>query len=149
MYRTVYSKSSLMAARLLGALLFCLCLGAAGEAWGQEEGLASYYELVAAHRTYPFGTFLRVTNLDNMRSVIVCVTDRGPYHGRRIIDVSESAADSLGFIERGVARVRLEVVPGPLDLRYLDLIYPRIPFLDTDEARVEPPYRLRFSPSDR
>ena len=167
MYRTVYSKSSLMPARLLGALLFCLCLGAAGEAWGQEEGLASYYhdrfhgrvtssgrvhdndELVAAHRTYPFGTFLRVTNLDNMRSVIVCVTDRGPYHGRRIIDVSESAADSLGFIERGVARVRLEVVPGPLDLRYLDLIYPRIPFLDTDEVRVEPPYRLRFSPSDR
>ena len=106
-------------------------------------------ELVAAHRTYPFGTFLRVTNLDNMRSVIVCVTDRGPYHGRRIIDVSESAADSLGFIERGVARVRLEVVPGPLDLRYLDLIYPRIPFLDTDEVRIEPPYRLRFSPSDR
>ncbi len=167
MYRTVYSKSNMMAARLLGALLFCLCLGTAGEAWGQEEGLASYYhdrfhgrvtssgrvhdndELVAAHRTYPFGTFLRVTNLDNMRSVIVCVTDRGPYHGRRIIDVSESAADSLGFIERGVARVRLEVVPGPLDLRYLDLIYPRIPFLDTDETRVEPPYRLRFSPSNR
>ena len=71
------------------------CIGGS-EIWAQTEGLASYYhsrfhgrvsstgrvhdreELVAAHRTYPFGTFLRVTNLKNMKSVIVCVTDRGP-----------------------------------------------------------------------
>ena len=52
-------------------------------------------ELVAAHRTYPFGTFLRVTNLENMKSTIVCVTDRGPRYRKRIIDVSASAAEIL------------------------------------------------------
>lgn len=128
----------------------------------QEEGLASYYhhrfhgrrsssgrihdndELVAAHRKYPFGTFLRVTNLSNMKSVVVCVTDRGPHRRRRIIDVSERAAEELDFIKKGVTRVRIEVVPGPLDLRYLDLIYPKIPYLDVDYLRPAPPYRLKF-----
>ena len=100
---------------------------------------------MAAHRTYPFGTFLRVTNLANMKSVIVCVTDRGPHYRKRIIDVSASAAELLDFVDKGIAKVRIEVVPGPLDLRYLDLIYPKIPYLDIDYLRPNPPYRVKFT----
>lgn len=129
--------------------------------WAQTEGLASYYhgrfhgrvsssgrihnkeELVAAHRTYPFGTFLRVTNLKNMKSVIVCVTDRGPRSRKRLIDVSEQAAELLDFKQQGVAKVRIEEVPGPLDLRYLDLIYPHIPYLVIDYLRPQIPYRFQ------
>lgn len=147
----------------LSHIIFLLVVLACGESlWAQEEGLASYYhhrfhgrksssgrihdknELVAAHRTYPFGTFLRVTNLENMKSVIVCVTDRGPRYRKRIIDVSTKAAELLDFIDHGVVKVRLEVVPGPLDLRYLDLIYPKIPYLKMDGLYPEPPYRIRF-----
>ena len=131
------------------------------EIWAQTEGLASYYhgrfhgrvsssgrihnkeELVAAHRTYPFGTFLRVTNLKNMKSVIVCVTDRGPRSRKRLIDVSEQAAELLEFKQQGVAKVRIEEVPGPLDLRYLDLIYPHIPYLVIDYLRPQIPYRFQ------
>ena len=99
-------------------------------------------ELVAAHRTYPFGTFLRVTNLANMKRVIVCVTDRGPFRKGRIIDVSAGAAELLGFKKKGLARVRIEVVPGKIDLSLLDLLYPKIPFLEVDHLRVKPPYRV-------
>ncbi|MGM9796624.1 MAG: septal ring lytic transglycosylase RlpA family protein [Parabacteroides sp.] len=129
--------------------------------WAQTEGLASYYhgrfhgrvsssgrvhdkeELVAAHRTYPFGTFLRVTNLKNMKSVIVCVTDRGPRSRKRLIDLSERAAELLDFKRQGVTKVRIEEVPGPLDLRYLDLIYPHIPYLDIDYLQPQIPYRFQ------
>jgi rare lipoprotein A len=69
--------------------------------------------LTAAHRTLPLGTRLRVTNLENGRMVVVRVTDRGPYAPGRIIDLSLAAARTLGMLERGVARVRLEVMPGP------------------------------------
>ena len=65
-------------------------------------------ELTAAHRTFPFGTCLRVTNLDNARSVQVRVNDRGPFVDDRLIDVSEAAAQALGMRSRGVARVRLQ-----------------------------------------
>lgn len=68
--------------------------------------------LTAAHRTLPLGTRIRVINLDNQRSVILRVNDRGPY-GRdrsRIIDVSEGAARRLGFFDRGWAPVRIEVL---------------------------------------
>jgi len=64
--------------------------------------------LTAAHRTLPFGTCLRVKNLENGRSVEVRVNDRGPYAGGRIIDVSEAAARALGMRGQGVTRVRLE-----------------------------------------
>lgn len=95
-----------------------------------ETGEASYYarwfhlrraasgriynqnELVAAHRTLPFGTALRVTNLRNRRSVIVHVIDRGPFaqRHRRIIDLSLRAAERLGFIPHGLAPVKVEVI---------------------------------------
>jgi rare lipoprotein A len=98
----------------------------------ESEGIATYYgrrfhgrmtasgirfdqnEMMAAHPTYPFGTVVRVTNLRNGRSVNVRIVDRGPSPGARrrgiIIDVSRAAAVSLGFIEEGRSRVRLDQV---------------------------------------
>jgi rare lipoprotein A len=68
------------------------------------------HQLTAAHRTLPFGTRLRVTNLANGRSVTVRVNDRGPYVRGRTVDVSSSAAEALRMTERGVANVKLDVV---------------------------------------
>lgn len=88
-------------------------------------GLASFYsegvqtasgekfdahELTAAHPTLPFGTKLRVTNVATGRSVTVRVNDRGPYVPGRIVDVSYSAAQSLGMVGKGIANVKLDVV---------------------------------------
>ena len=65
-------------------------------------------KLTAAHPSLPFGTRVKVTNLSNGKSVEVEITDRGPYAGNRIIDVSRAAANALGMIESGTATVRLE-----------------------------------------
>jgi len=71
-------------------------------------------QAIAAHRTYRFGTRVRVTNLDNKRSVEVVIVDRGPYGKNRsegaIIDLSPSAARKIGIIRRGQARVKVEVL---------------------------------------
>lgn len=67
-------------------------------------------EFTAAHLTYPFGTLVKVTNLKNSRSCVVKITDRGPYVNGRIIDLSKKAAEELGMISSGVAKVKLEVV---------------------------------------
>ena len=67
-------------------------------------------EMTAAHRTLPFGTRVRVTNLANGRRVVVRINDRGPFRRKRIIDVSYAAARELGMVRRGTARVRVEVV---------------------------------------
>ena len=93
-----------------------------------QVGVASYYaqrfhgrstasgkvydkdEMTAAHRSLAFGTKVRVTNLGNGKSVVVKITDRGPYARGRIIDVSGCAARQLGFWGHGTARVRVEVV---------------------------------------
>jgi rare lipoprotein A len=90
-----------------------------------SQGIASFYtegtqtasgekfdthDLTAAHPTLPFGTRLRVTNVATGRSVTVRVNDRGPYVPGRIVDVSYSAAESLGMVGRGVASVKLDVV---------------------------------------
>ena len=93
-----------------------------------EEGLASYYgkkfhgrrtssqevydmyAFTAAHKTLPLPSFARVTNLDNGRSVVVRVNDRGPFHKGRIIDLSYAAAVKLGYRDRGTARVRVEAL---------------------------------------
>lgn len=90
-----------------------------------ETGLASYYgsefhgrrtasgevydenKLTAAHRTLPFGTRVRVTNLANGKSVVVRINDRGPFREGRIIDVSRRAARELDSIRAGVVRVRV------------------------------------------
>jgi rare lipoprotein A len=90
-----------------------------------SQGIASFYtedqqtasgekfdthDLTAAHPTLPFGTRLRVTNVATGRSVTVRVNDRGPYVPGRVVDVSHSAADALGMVESGIAKVRLDVV---------------------------------------
>ena len=66
--------------------------------------------LTAAHRTLPFGTRVRVTNLWNGRSAVVRINDRGPFHGARVIDLAHGAASELGVASSGVAEVRLEVL---------------------------------------
>lgn len=90
-----------------------------------SNGVASFYshgsrtasgekfnagELTAAHRTLPFGTRVRVTNLTTGRAVTVRVNDRGPFVKGRVIDVSRAAAQSLGMVGKGVAKVKLDVV---------------------------------------
>jgi rare lipoprotein A len=69
--------------------------------------------MTAAHLTLPFGTQVRVTNLDNGRSVVVRINDRGPYIPGRILDVSEAAAYALGMVNSGVAPIRLEILQAP------------------------------------
>lgn len=86
-----------------------------------ESGIAGFYDggrtasgevsqptdLTAAHRTLPFGSKVRVTNLTNGRSVLVRINDRGPYGRGRIIDVSRAAATELHMISSGTARVSI------------------------------------------
>jgi rare lipoprotein A len=90
-----------------------------------SHGLASFYStgrqtasgeafdrsaLTAAHRTLPFGTRLRVTNVATGQSVTVRVNDRGPFIPGRVVDVSHSAAEALGMVGDGVAKVKVDVV---------------------------------------
>lgn len=77
----------------------------------QQTGTASWYSmpgLMAAHKTLPFGTLVKVTNLDNGKSVTVTIRDRGPYVDGRIIDLSDTAFKQIAPIGRGVANVRIE-----------------------------------------
>ncbi len=66
--------------------------------------------LTAAHRTLPFNSYVRVTDLATDRSVVVRINDRGPYRSHRIIDLSARAAHELGINHDGIARVRIELV---------------------------------------
>jgi rare lipoprotein A len=99
----------------------------------QATGLASWYgskfhgrptssgeafdmfKLSAAHRNLPLPTYVKVTNLQNGRAMIVRVNDRGPFHGDRLIDLSYAAAVKLGFAQQGTARVRVEAVDTAAD----------------------------------
>jgi rare lipoprotein A (peptidoglycan hydrolase) len=94
----------------------------------EEEGLASFTadeqhgrqtasgeiynmrEMVAAHRTLPFDSSVKVTNLENGKSVIVRINDRGPFVKNRIIDLSFEAAKQLDFVRQGLARVKITLV---------------------------------------
>ena len=67
-------------------------------------------KLTAAHRSLPFGTHVKVTNLSNQRSAIVRINDRGPYYQGRIIDLSQAAAERLEMIKSGITNVKLEVL---------------------------------------
>lgn len=120
----------------------------------QQKGKASFYSkkatgartssgerihhdsLTCAHRTHPFGTRLKVTNPATGKSVIVKVTDRGPHHRGRIIDLSWGAAKALGMIAQGVATVIVELpnettVPFKDDTRY------ELPELDFESTSDE------------
>ena len=108
----------------LSLLAGCASRGTSGE----SEGKASWYgaqhqgkttasgepfdmhKLTAAHPSLAFGTRVRVTNLNNGRSVIVRINDRGPFKGGRIIDVSREAAEQLDMLKAGVVAVRIELV---------------------------------------
>lgn len=118
---------------LPAALALWLVSPAAPQAGYTENGLASWYgypyhgqssasgetydmdTFTAAHPTLPFNTLVRVVNLANDKSVQVRIIDRGPYVGGRIIDLSRAAAQSIGIMEAGTARVRVEVI-GPAGL---------------------------------
>jgi rare lipoprotein A len=77
------------------------------------------YALSAAHRTLPLGTAIRVTNLDNFKSIKVTVNDRGPLVKNRVLELSYGAAKELGFVEQGVARVKIETLEAvPVSARY-------------------------------
>ena len=99
---------------MLKATLTAAVLAAAAPAAADEAGVATYYRnprhpgMIAAHKTLPFGAKVRVHNLDNGRSAVVMIVDRGPFARGRIIDVSTYAAGVLGFRTAGVAHVRLE-----------------------------------------
>jgi rare lipoprotein A len=102
-----------------------------GEIRDGETGVASWYghpyhgrpaangeiydmeKLTAAHRTLPFGTWVRVVNLSNNQTVDVRITDRGPFVENRIIDLSHAAAVAIALIGPGVARVRLDILSVP------------------------------------
>jgi rare lipoprotein A len=71
-------------------------------------GRFTQHGLTAAHQRLPFGTVVRVTNMDNGLSIKVAIDDRGPYAGDRIIDLSSAAAQALGIHEDGIATVKLE-----------------------------------------
>lgn len=115
---------------LLAALVLAGCAGPGAvvrRGWTQV-GLASWYGkpyhgrrtasgevynmygVSAAHRTLPFGTRVRVTRLDNGRSIVVRINDRGPFVRGRIIDLSYGAAKKLGMVQEGVVKVRIEVL---------------------------------------
>ena len=118
-----------------------------------QQGSASYYGkahhgkrtasgerfnmhgLTAAHRTLPFGTKLLVTSKDTGKSILVTVNDRGPYHGRRILDLSQEAARQLGMIKLGVGQVTIEKITSsevhrprlePIELDLHDDVYRQI-----------------------
>lgn len=69
--------------------------------------------MTAAHKTLPFGTICRVTNLENGKSVLVRINDRGPFVKERIIDLSKGAAGKIGAINSGVIKVKIEVISIP------------------------------------
>ncbi len=111
---------------LLGSLALTMAgLGTPAMAEPKQTGVASYYwqgrgtasgerfnpnALTAAHRSLPFGTKVRVTNLKNGREIVVRINDRGPFVRGRIIDVSRAAASELGFHGSGLTKVALAVV---------------------------------------
>ena len=113
---------------MTSAVMLCLFMLFGGAIQAEDYGVASFYsdsfqgrktasgepydknKLTAAHKTYPYGTILKVTRLDNKKSVRVRVNDRGPYIKGRIVDLSRKAAERLSLISDGHARVMIEVV---------------------------------------
>ena len=101
-------------------------------------------KLTAAHKTLPFGTKIRVTNLANSQAVEVVVNDRGPYVDGRIVDLSKSAAEKLGFISVGLADVKLEIVDAGdgksgMEVKVIDRVsVDEKEFYDFDLKRLRP-----------
>lgn len=93
-----------------------------------EEGIASYYsdvfqgkktasgklydkyKLTAAHKTLAFGSIVKITDLNNNKSVVVTITDRGPHSKKRMVDLSYAAAEKIGLIKAGISQVKMEII---------------------------------------
>ena len=108
--------------RAAGWLAIIVAAGAPAALAFSQSGKAVWYvgkpdretRMTAAHLTLAFGTWVRVTHARTGRTVVVKINDRGPFNGKgRIIDLSRSAAQSLGIIDEGVAPVRIQTVPRP------------------------------------
>jgi rare lipoprotein A len=124
--RTTIRNRAFTPVWLLSILLLSLCTTLSAY---EQEGLASWYggkfqgrqtasgeifdtnELTAAHKTLAFGTVVKVTNLENGKSTVVRINDRGPFIPGRIIDLSRAAAVAIGAAGKGVAKVRIEELP--------------------------------------
>jgi len=125
----ILKKGRLCSLLLLGILVSsCSSSPVIRTVLGTQEGLASYYSndlqgrktsngdvfdnslLTAAHRTYPFGTKVLVTNMATKATVEVTINDRGPRKPERIIDLTETAAKKIGIYQAGLGRVRIEVL---------------------------------------
>jgi rare lipoprotein A len=144
---------------LLASLVMCFCLAATAQT---QTGKASFYadkfegsptasgekyrhsKLTAAHKTLPFGTKVRVTNLSNNQTVDVVVNDRGPYVDGRVIDLSKSAAEKLGFINQGLTDVKIDVLDAgdgtaKSDIKPIDnVVVDEKEFYDFEVARLNP-----------
>lgn len=125
-------KALIFSAGLHFVLLLVFLLSGCGlTAPRRQRGIASWYgpgfygnqtanqeifdptQLTAAHRKLPFGTYVRVTRLDNEKSVVVRINDRGPFIRRRIIDLTETAAREIDMLDDGIAPVLVEVIYCP------------------------------------
>ena len=145
-------KRRLFIIALLSTFLSTLsCIPCCGQK--HQRGNASYYSkratgarsasgqrihhdsLTCAHRYYPFGTMLKVTNLRNDKSVIVEVIDRGPFGRGRIIDLSWAAAKEIDMISQGVATVKVERLDNPVPFKPEDN---KLPKIDFEMAEFEP-----------
>jgi rare lipoprotein A len=151
----------LLSVAIAAALLLSGCGGkkrvslpTAARLGATETGVASWYgrpyhgrraangeiydmeKMTAAHRTLPFGTWLRVTNLSNGKTVDVRITDRGPFIRGRIIDLSHAAAVSVAMVGPGTAKVKLTVIAPPrLDVK--ELPPPALPQIASGEFAVQ------------
>ena len=103
-------------------------------------------KLVAAHRLMPFNTWVRVTNLQNQKTVDVRVIDRGPFVDGRIIDLSKAAARQIDLLGPGVGRVRLQVIAAPADIPSNDFFTVQAGafavYANAERARIQ--YAARF-----
>ena len=113
---------------------------------GQRTANGEIYDmnaLTVAHKTLPMPSYVRVTNLENGRSLILKVNDRGPFVHGRIVDVSHRAAQLLGFAEKGTARTHVQAVPGPANTVVADRAAARAVAVDVlpPPAKVDAPER--------
>jgi len=108
-----------VAAAVIAATLMIASPAQARSGHGEPQsfsGVAAYYPgrgpgLTAAHKTLPFGTRVRVTDVKTGRSVVVTITDRGPFNRGRVLDLCTRAARALDMIDRGVVYVHAEILP--------------------------------------
>ena len=118
------TKNMLMSKNLILSLLILLLLNSCG--YTTRKGIASYYadfyegrttangekfrqnKITAAHKTLPFGTIVKVTNLANNKTVVVRINDRGPYVKGRIIDLTKAAAKEIDMIGAGISKVKIK-----------------------------------------